>query len=238
MSERYFIPAIGRDPLVRLTGTEAHHLGHVCRAKPGDAIQLFDGSGYEFEGVVREVHRREVMVEVVARQRVDRELPFHLTLACPAPKGDRVRWLIEKATELGVNRWVPLIMERANPSTRCLRAPRLHRWVIEASKQCGRNTLMELSEPIGWEPYLESESESLFRMVAHPSGSPLGAVLCHKAPGGVALGVGPEGGLADAECTRAWERGWVAASLGRRTLRTETAALAMVAATTAAGAFG
>lgn len=233
MAERFFVPNIGPDPRVALTGNQAHHLARVCRGQVGDRVRLFDGSGSEFEAFVAELGREEVQLCIVARHSVDRELPFPLTLACPAPKAGRVRWLVEKATELGVSRFVLLVTERASPSARNVRAAKLRRWVIEASKQCGRNVLMELSGPIAWQPYLESLSDAPLRIIVDPSGQPWDRPVCQRAAEGAALAVGPEGGFTDAELAMALQRGWIPLSLGPRTLRIETAALAAVAVVTA-----
>ena len=120
---------------------------HVLRAKPGLEVMLFDGSGSEFLARVEKVERSAVRLTVVERRIVDRELPKPLTLGIALPKGDRQRWLMEKATGLGVTQLTPLITERgvAQPTDDARR--RLERAVIEASKQCGRNRLMVVAVP-------------------------------------------------------------------------------------------
>ncbi len=147
MSERYFVDKTISGGRVALNGPEAHHLIHVMRAAPGLNVVLFDGSGAEFPAVVQRVGRSDVELAVLSRELVDRELPFDLTLATALPKGDRQKWLVEKAVELGVTRLVPLRTQRAvaQPVEQAL--ARLRRAVIEASKQCGRNRLMPIDAP-------------------------------------------------------------------------------------------
>ena len=146
MSKRFFsdptIPtdAVGRS--VELSAAEAHHLIHVMRAKAGQTVELFDGCGSEFTAEIQRVGRSQVELLITAQRKVDREPPVALTLAVALPKGDRQRWLVEKATELGVSCLVPLVTARgvAQPVDRAIE--RLRQSVIEASKQCGRNRLM------------------------------------------------------------------------------------------------
>jgi 16S rRNA (uracil1498-N3)-methyltransferase len=147
MSERFFAeqPVLERRAL--LTGDEAHHVLRVMRAGVGDELTIFDGSGAEFRARIVRLGKGEVELEIVERRQIDREARRNLTLAVALPKGERQKWLVEKATELGAARLVPLVAERgvAQPTAGAL--GRLRRTVIEASKQCGRNRLMEIAEP-------------------------------------------------------------------------------------------
>src|SRR5487761_1185914 len=148
MPDRYYVAEPITAEHARLVGEEAHHLLHVMRARAGDELVVFDGSGAEWQGRGSQIDRNAVDVALLARREIDRELSFELTLATALPKGDRQRWLVEKAVELGVRRLTPLVTERgvAQPTDKAL--TRLRRAVIEASKQCGRNRLMEVSQPV------------------------------------------------------------------------------------------
>ena len=139
-----------------LDGSEAHHLLHVLRAAPGMSVTLFDGSGCEFDAEVTACKRSTVELAITERREVDRELPQPLVLGVALPKGDRQRWIIEKSVELGVTRLVPLITERSEKQG----GDKLGRYVIEASKQCGRNRLMEIAEPVRWGDWLATESSA------------------------------------------------------------------------------
>lgn len=171
MSQRFFIAraAIGED--VTLEGDEAHHLVRVMRARPGDKCTLFDGAGSEYRAEVAEAASKRVRLRILDRRAVDRELPFRVTVAAPLPKGDRERFLVEKLTELGVTAFVPLITARAvvRPSAAAVR--RLERAVIEASKQCGRNRLMQVASPADLRSFLSASAAADIRWLAHPGGA-------------------------------------------------------------------
>lgn len=233
MAERFYAPAIGSDDTVVLTGDEAHHLARVRRMRRGERVLVFDGSGIECDAVVREIGRAEVVLGIEVRRRVDRELPFSLTLGCSPAKGDRLRWLIEKATELGVSRFVPILTERSSEQARGLRSQKTDRWVIEACKQCGRNVLMEVDAPVAWSEFLASSSSQSVRLIAAPTGMSPSFVGALSFQTGVVIAVGPEGGFTTGELDAAVLLGWKPISLGPRTLRVETAALAIVASVTA-----
>src|SRR5688500_2920803 len=132
MSERFFSNQPISGDRAELTGDEARHLTSVMRAKIGDEVVLFDGSGEEFSATVTTIRKNAVELAIAERREISRELPFSLTLAVALPKGDRQKWLVEKATELGVTRIVPLSTERgvAQPVDSAL--DRLRRSVIEA----------------------------------------------------------------------------------------------------------
>lgn len=229
MTFRYFVD----EPITRgtatLSGSEAHHLLHVMRAKPGDEVVLFDGSGEEFPARVETLRRSEADLFVLGRRRVDRELPAPLILGVALPKGDRQRWLVEKAVELGVSRLVPLDTARSVAQPDAKAVQRLGRAVIEASKQCGRNRLMEIGLPTVWREFVASAGEARIRLVAHPSSQSRPRMLHSVPPGPVWLAVGPEGGLSEEEVEQAVRCGWEAISLGPRIMRIETAALALTA---------
>lgn len=235
MADRYFVETPIDGSQARLVGTEAHHLIHVMRGKVGDQITLFDGLGAEFLCRVDQVGRSDVGLSVISRHEVDRESSLPLTLAVALPKGDRRRWLVEKAVELGVARLVPLETERSNDRETSAASVRLRQTVIEASKQCGRNRLMEIGESVRLLDFVADTSDEEARLVANPGGAKchdvLGSILQRgSALGGVSLIVGPEGGLAPAELAAARANGWRIVDLGDRILRVETAALALAAA--------
>jgi 16S rRNA (uracil1498-N3)-methyltransferase len=223
MSQRFYCDTPIGASHARLAGGEAHHLIHVMRATPGDRVVLFDGSGAEFDAAVASIARSAVELEILARREVDREARIPLTLAVPLPKGDRARWLIEKSVELGVARIIPLITSRSTAGKE-RGSEKLERFVIEASKQCGRNRLMEIALPIRFDELLSLPLPDAVRWIAHPAGEPPTIVA-----GPVCAAIGPEGGFSDEEVQQAQAAGWRLAGLGPRILRVETAALAVAA---------
>jgi 16S rRNA (uracil1498-N3)-methyltransferase len=231
MSERYFLDEPISCGRVVLDGPEAHHLIHVMRAAPGLHVVLFDGSGCEFPAVVQSVGRSDVQLNVLSREQVDRELSLHLTLGVALPKGDRQRWLVEKAVELGVTRIVPLRTQRgvAQPVEQAL--ARLRRTVIEASKQCGRNRLLQIDEPQSWPDFVRTAADAPCRLLAQPNGfhKVVDVPILGEPPNRVIVAIGPEGGFADEEVASAMSAGWYAVDLGPRILRVETAAITLAA---------
>jgi 16S rRNA (uracil1498-N3)-methyltransferase len=231
MPDRYFVDAPIGGEHARLEGPEAHHLAHVMRGKIGDEVTLFDGSGAQFGARVEHIGRSSVDLAVISRQDVNRELSRRVTLAVSLPKGDRQRWLVEKATELGVARLVPLLTARgvAQPGDAAL--VRLRRAVIEASKQCGRNRLMEIASPIAWREFVAGAPANAVRWIAHPisSGSGCNRPTLSASSSDLWCAVGPEGGFADDEVAAALNAGWQSVDLGDRILRVETAAIALAA---------
>jgi 16S rRNA (uracil1498-N3)-methyltransferase len=230
MARRCFSETLIEGSHATLSGSEAHHLLHVLRATPGMPVVLFDGSGAEFDSEVASCGRSSVELNVLARREVSRELSFSLTLGVALPKGDRQRWIVEKAVELGVSRLVPLVTERSEK----LGSEKLSRYVIEASKQCGRNRLMEIAEPQRWADWLslpKGLAGSHRTWVAHPTGRPLAAFDLQQ-PLATWLAIGPEGGLTDEEIAAAAAADWEIVGLGPRILRIETAAIGLVATLT------
>jgi 16S rRNA (uracil1498-N3)-methyltransferase len=202
----------------------------------GDAVTLFGGSGAEFQAVVDALRRTEADLRIIERRDTDRELPSPLVVGVALPKGDRQKWLVEKLTELGATALVPLVAERsvAQPSGNSL--DRLRRAVIEAAKQCGRNRLMTIAEPLHWNDWIQSaipnpqsEIAGPRRLIAHVDGQPASQIDWSR-PLPTHIAIGPEGGFTAAEIEAAQAAGWQKVSLGPRTLRTETAAVALAAA--------
>jgi 16S rRNA (uracil1498-N3)-methyltransferase len=234
MADRYFVERPIEGALARLSDAEAHHLIHVMRATRGDEVVLFDGGGAEFVARVDEIGRAEIGLTIVSRQMVDRELAIAITLGVALPKGDRRRWLVEKATELGVACLVPLESERASDRESSAASARLRQAVIEASKQCGRNRLMEIAQPRKLADFWATGSD-VPRLLAHPHARDCRRALDETASTNpkcprIVLAVGPEGGFTEAEVETALAAGWQAVGLGARILRVETAALALAAA--------
>jgi 16S rRNA (uracil1498-N3)-methyltransferase len=235
MSERFYINLPLQRGAVELTGPEAHHLATVCRLRPGAAVCLFNGDGRQYPARVQHVAKRAVQLDVLGVEEPPRELPVALEVAAALPKGDRGPFLVEKLTELGVTAFVPLASERSVVQPREGKMDRLHRHVIEASKQCGRNVLMRIDDLADWASYGRGGKSGEICVLAHPGGAEqLDDVLAMPQAAAVRVAVGPEGGFTDAEVALAREAGWHLVDLGPRTLRIETAALALAARASAA----
>jgi 16S rRNA (uracil1498-N3)-methyltransferase len=224
MSERFFLaepPSHGRG---RLVGDEARHLVRVMRCRVGDEVVAFDGRGTSWRARVASIGRDEAVLDLGAAvvEAATRDAP--LTLAVALPKGDRQKWLVEKLTELGVPRLVPLVTTRGVAEATPAAVERLGRSVIEACKQCGRDTLMAIAEPRTVAEVVAAHRAMGRIVVADRGGAPLAE--CDRPV--VAL-VGPEGGFTAEELAAVEAAGGRRVSLGPHVLRIETAAIALAA---------
>lgn len=215
-----------------LSAEETRHLRNVLRLKPGAEIYVFDGVGHEFRCQVKTVARDATDVMVI--EQVDAAQPessLALTLAVALLKGEKFDLVIQKATELGVTRIVPVIASRADvklsgekDSER--KTVRWQRIALEATKQCGRAALTTIERPNTFEKLIES-SDKRCLMFAEREGNSLATALAEirLSDANVTAVVGPEGGWNEDEIDHARNAGWQIVTLGGRILRAETAAI-------------
>ncbi len=161
MSARFYCPDCPGEGRQRLGPEEARHLSRVCRLGVGDVVELFDGRGLATLSEVVAVGGDWVELNVIGRPPKERRPPFTLSLATAIPKGDRFDWLVEKATELGVDRLIPILTERSVVEPGESKLTRLRKSIIEASKQCGRSRLMILESPMRWRSLVNTGRDSL-----------------------------------------------------------------------------
>jgi 16S rRNA (uracil1498-N3)-methyltransferase len=229
MSRRFFVknPIGDVGSFVELADQEAHHLLNVMRAQPNDLVMLFDGEGAEFSARVAKLQKRAVSLEVLERREISRESKVHLAMGVALPKGDRQQWLCEKLVELGCCELTPLQTRRgvAEPGEAAI--TRLQRFVIEASKQCGRNHLMKITPPQNLDQFLQNTFPC--RLFLDASGEPFNSTEMLKSSLNCAVAIGPEGGWSEPELESARVANWKIVSLGSRILRVETAAAAIAA---------
>lgn len=222
--------------LIDLPAGAARHV-QVLRLQPGTAITLFNGEGGEFEATITRMGRSEVQVQVGAHAPLECEAAREVHLALGVPANERMDWLVEKATELGVASIQPLLAERSVLKLKGERAEkkRAH-WqgiAIAACEQCGRNRVPEVRESLAlsdWVPTLGPGTRLLLSLQAGTQ--PLRQTLAATGQGPVTFLSGPEGGLTAAEEAAALAHGFAPVTLGPRTLRAETAPLAALAALT------
>ncbi len=227
MAERFYVNCELKPGPVLVQDAEAHHLAVVCRLRPGDAVCLFNGDGHQYPARIEEITRREVALEVFAVESPARELPFRLDVAAPLPRGDRAQFLLEKLTELGVTSFTPLRTARSVVHPRETKLDKLQRYVIEASKQCGRNVLLEVRSMVEWPVFCAAADLPPRRVLAHPGGDSTRS-MAENTPGcDTVAAVGPEGGFTEDEVALARAASWRLLDLGPRILRVETAAIAL-----------
>jgi 16S rRNA (uracil1498-N3)-methyltransferase len=218
-------------------GSAANHITRVLRLRSGDLLTVFDGSGGEFGARIEEFRKDSVVVTVEEHRPLDRESPLPLTLAQGISRGERMDWVIQKATELGTSRIVPLFTKRSMVRLDERQAERkLQHWraiAIAACEQCGRNKIPELAAPVDFFDVLPADDSGAMRLLLSPTGNlrieDLAEVGQDLAPGvrkGITVLIGPEGGLEEVEQEAALAAGFKAVQLGPRVLRTETAAIA------------
>jgi 16S rRNA (uracil1498-N3)-methyltransferase len=149
MAERYYWPCNESHDFVpqtaELSGDEAHHVLRVMRRKCGDLVTLFDGDGREYHAEITDTRKDRVTLRILETRIVDTEPQRQVTVAVSLPKGDRQKWLVEKLTELGCHRLIPLQTERSVAQCTEQVLERLRRQVLEATKQCNRARLMQIS---------------------------------------------------------------------------------------------
>jgi 16S rRNA (uracil1498-N3)-methyltransferase len=227
-----------------LGAEETRHLRNVLRLHSGDEIYVFDGAGREFHCSVQTIKRDSTELSVIAEVEPARpESHLHLTLAIALLKGEKFDLVIQKAAELGVKRIMPLTTERADVRLRDgddakKRVARWQRIALEAAKQTGRACVPEVSAPLTFNSLLMMSvgdekkwaTNATRLMFSEREGGSFSEMTNCTAgqPGEVVALVGPEGGWTDEEIELARRSGWEIVTLGGRTLRAETAAIAVV----------
>jgi 16S rRNA (uracil1498-N3)-methyltransferase len=225
------IPDHGR---CALPAAKAHHVTHVLRLAAGDAVVLFDGAGHAWDAVIATCSRGEVTVQVGGQRAEDRESPLQVMLAQAVSSGERMDYTIQKAVELGVSAIQPLMAERCVVRLSGERAlKRVAHWqsvVIAACEQCGRNRVPEVRPLLSLREWLDATSaDATIRLLLAPEGAVALRELPHPTAAVTVL-AGPEGGFTATEVADALRSGYRPLRLGPRVLRTETAAVALLAA--------
>jgi 16S rRNA (uracil1498-N3)-methyltransferase len=239
MTRRFYVePALLASDAVTIDGELARRLTKVLRLRAGDEIALFDGTGAEARVRLDRAHERAAEGTVVERYEGPAEPRVKVHLFQSITKGDRFEWLLEKGTEIGVSRFVPLIAARAVVKTagEGNRADRWRRIVIEAAEQCGRSAVPEVDAPATFDAAIASAPGILLLPyeTAGEAAPNVQAALAAEidalfALGEVSIFIGPEGGYDPAEVEAAEAAGAAIVTMGDRVMRSETAGL--VAAT-------
>jgi len=212
-----------------LTGSAAGHLTRVLRLGPRAALTLFNGRGGEYAASIEQVRGGEVTVAVGEHRPIERESPFPLTLAQGVSRGERMDLVVQKATELGAARLVPVLTERSivrlDEEQSDRKSSHWRAIAIAACEQCGRNRLPEVALPTQLSEFLRQPAGESVQLLLSPGATQRIEDVPRPARGATVL-IGPEGGLSDAEQNAARTAGFTAVNLGPRVLRTETAAIA------------
>lgn len=230
---RFFIEApLATGQTLSLPDTVVRHV-QVLRLQQGDSLTLFNGQGGEYQASLLSLQKRAALCEITGFDDISRESPVWLGLAQAISSGDRMEFTLQKGVEMGVSLFQPIAAERSVVKLSGERADkRVQRWqeiVQSACEQCGRNTLPQVLPIISLQEWLAQRQDADARLILSPLGRQR-LVDIARAPRRAWLMAGPEGGYSAREEAAALAAGWTPLTLGPRILRTETAALAAVAA--------
>jgi 16S rRNA (uracil1498-N3)-methyltransferase len=227
---RVFTPqALAPQSTLALAEAQSHYLSKVLRMQAGRELILFNGEGGEYSAEISAVHKKLISVTVKEFTTENRQSHLQLELAIGVSRGERMDWVLQKATELGVTKITPLISERTEVKFGGERADKkMEHWqqiIISACEQCQRNLLPELSAPKKYSEWI-TQCDAELKFVLHHRDSK--SLPQEKTPQSVALLIGPEGGLDDNEIAQAVAQKFSPLTLGPRVLRTETAPIAAI----------
>lgn len=221
---------------ILLGGGEHHHLSRVLRLAPGDEVSLFDGRGRGWFGTIESIDRQTTRIRLTRSDDRAVEPSCRVTLIQGIPHHDRMDLIVQKTTEIGVARILPVITRRTVVRARGPGAAgRLARWrriAQEASRQSGRLAVPEVCDPIAWQDVDMDRLGAQMGFLLSPAGAAAGPPVrpdLGRAADGASIAVGPEGGFSEEEEAAALARGFIPVSLGPRILRTETAGMVAVA---------
>jgi 16S rRNA (uracil1498-N3)-methyltransferase len=230
--------------LVELPRETGAHLAKVLRARSGDEVVLFNGDGREFTGVIEKVQGSRVSAAIGAARPMDRESPFQLTLVQCVPRGDRMDFIVQKATELGVVRIVPVLSQRSvvrlDESQSVSKQAHWRAVAVSACEQCGRNRVPSVDAPLPLPNYLgalasQAKAGDVLRLVLEPErarrterGGRSIDIASSPSASHAQIAIGPEGGFAAEELEAFDLSTFSRLALGPRVLRTETAAIAAI----------
>jgi 16S rRNA (uracil1498-N3)-methyltransferase len=230
---RFHVPTAAPGARVELPEHVAHHAREVLRLRAGAAVRVFDGAGREWDAVLDEVSRRTVSARMLHAVAARAESPLRLVLAVAALKGDRMELVLQKATELGVAEIWPIVTFRTDAAARpALKGSRSERWERVASgaaEQCGRAHVPHVAPTATLRGLIERPFDGRRVALLETEGHAPLASLVVDAASPLLLLIGPAGGFEPAEADELRVAGFVAASLGPRILRAETAAVAAIA---------
>jgi len=232
MVPRFYLDApLRAGGVCALPEDSAHHAVHVLRLREGDEVTLFNGRGGEFAARIASMQRLKISIDLLQHRAIERESPLRVTLVQGVSSGERMDSTLRKAVELGVAEVQPVLATRsvARPKGERAEGRRAH-WqkvVIAACEQCGRNKVPDVQPLVPVADYRPAAGGAKI-LLSPASRSPLSKLSFTESQ--IVVAAGPEAGFTEDEEARLVEAGFVPASLGPRVLRTDTAAVAALAA--------
>ena len=232
---RFFVPIEAiKGKLITISGNEAHHIIDVMRLRLSDKVVTFDGTGKEYIGVIKEVSRNSLVVEIAQTREAQKKEVAGITLLQALPKKDKMDYIVEKATELGVRSIKPIITERTipdwNESKKKSQADRWRKIALEAAKQCGRLDIPQVAAIASFTDAVKGFTGLDLKLIAilNEEAVPVKEAIKDFKSGNVVISIGPEGDFSPNEAKIAKEFGFKAISLGPRVLKSDTAGLALI----------
>ena len=232
---RFYVPFHAGLKSLWIDSSESHHIVHVKRLKIGDNIIVFNGMGNEFEAEIVEIEDNRVKIKINQQKAISKENLVEIDIAFAIPKGKRSHLLIQKCTELGARKLIPTNYARSVAKLKDDCSAKIEKWqkiAIEASKQCGRNTITEIGKVVDFDNVLktvDSYDLILFACNQSDSNNLKNTLQEHPKVNSIISFIGPEGGFTSNEIEMAKKAGCKFVSLGQRILRVETAAIAVSA---------
>jgi 16S rRNA (uracil1498-N3)-methyltransferase len=225
----YYPNNLSLDQTVTLTDQAANHLRNVLRAELGDACVLFNGDGYEYHAQISALNKKDVQVQITETILCSRQSPLSIHLGQGISRGEKMDWVIQKSTELGVHEITPLITERCNLRLDSERwEKKRQHWqavAISACEQCGRTDKVTIHTPQLLSNWLQTTFSGM-RIMLDPQA--IKNIKQLTAPTAIQLLVGSEGGLSEGEAQDATTAGFMGVQLGPRILRSETTPIAVI----------
>lgn len=236
-SNRFFVSESGfQDQNVRLSAEQAHQVCHVLRLQVGEEIVVLDNAGYEYDVTLTTVAKREATGQVTCKRPAAGEPRAQITLFQSLLAREKFEWVLQKGTEVGVTRFIPMQTERSIARARRIDAKKLTRWrriLTEAAEQSHRGRIPEIEAAATWDEVLAQLQSFDRSLIAATSGQTHtlkeALVSGEKPPSSLAILIGPEGGFSEDEVKQACDSGAGPVGLGPRILRTETAAMVVPA---------
>lgn len=233
MSRFYARPESVKGDKIYIDGPEAHHILDVMRLQKSDTVSVFDGTGTEYTGLIEETKRDRLTVKVVKIKKIPASNIPALSVIQAIPKGDRMDWIVEKSTELGMTTMMPVVTDRTivrwNEEKRERHLKRWRKIAQSASKQCGRLDIPDIKDILKFERCIEkvgaTEGLKLMAALNDEAADLKGLLKDLRYPRNITIAIGPEGDFTPREIDRAKEAGFKIVTLGPRVLRSDTAAL-------------
>ena len=236
MSRFYVKPEQVKESRIYVDGPEAHHILDVMRLKKGDQTFIFDGTGKDYFGIIEETTRTSLVIKIEKMENKKNTKALNITLAQALPRKEKMDYIVEKATELGVCSIIPMKTERTVPrivkEKEASKKARWERIAREACKQCGRSNIAKIEDYTDFKDVLKSISSydiTIMPSTNNIKKTSLKSILSGFKGKSILLFIGPEGGFSPKETALGQKNNIAFASLGANVLKSDTACIASIA---------